>query len=103
VDDYKRMLVESEAADIVYTDFFSGVYGSYLKPSVRRAGFDPEALPEAGKAVMDISRETKAWRDVWSAGQGIGAIHEVVPAAVLVERLATEYRAARERLLGGGA
>ena len=103
VDAYKRMLVDSGAADIMYTDFFSGVYGSYLKPSVRQAGFDPDALPAEGRATMDMSRETKAWRDVWSAGQGIGAITEVVPAAALVARLDAEYRAARARLLEGPA
>ena len=99
-DAYKQMVVESAAGDIMYTDYFSGVYGSYLKPSVRQAGFDPDALPAEGKASMDMSRETKAWRDVWSAGQGIGAVKEVVPAASLVARLDSEYRAARNRLLG---
>jgi nitronate monooxygenase len=102
-DDYKRMIVESGAADIVYTDFFSGVLGSYLKPSVRQAGYDPDALPSEGKATLDISRESRAWRDIWSAGQGIGAIDRVVPVAELVARLDGEYRAARARLLETGA
>jgi nitronate monooxygenase len=94
---YKRMLVECHADDILYTDFFSGVLGNYLKPSVRAAGFDPDKLPEQG-AKMDFSRETKAWKDIWSAGQGIGAVTEVVPVAALVGRLEREYRATRERL-----
>ena len=102
-DAYKQMIVESSGADIVYTDYFSGVFGSYLKPSVRQAGYDPDALPEEGRASMDIAAESKAWRDIWSAGQGIGAIHEVLPAGDLVARLAREYRAARLRLLGNGA
>ena len=97
---YKRMIVDSGAADIVYTDFFSGVFGSYLRPSVRLAGYDPDALPAEGKATMDLAAESRAWRDIWSAGQGIGAIREVVPAGVLVERLAVQYAAARARLLG---
>ncbi len=102
-DAYKQMVVESGGTDIVYTDYFSGVSGSYLKPSVRQAGFDPDALPAEGKATMDISRETRAWRDVWSAGQGIGAVREVMPVAALVDRLDREYRAARARLLGSAS
>jgi nitronate monooxygenase len=97
-DAYKQMVVEGAAEDIVYTDFFSGVYGSYLKPSVRRGGFDPDALPQTGGGKMDLSGESRAWRDIWSAGQGIGAVREVVPAAALVARLAAEYGAAKARL-----
>jgi nitronate monooxygenase len=101
--EYKQMIVDSGADDIVYTDFFSGVYGSYLKPSVRRGGYDPDALPAGEGMKIDLAHESKAWRDIWSAGQGIGAIREVVPAAELVARLATEYRAAKARLAGSVA
>jgi nitronate monooxygenase len=94
---YKRMIVESHADDIVYTDHFSGVPGSYLKPSVRAAGLDPDHLPAEGTK-MDFGRETRAWRDIWSAGQGVGAVEAVVPVAGLVARLDAEYRAARARL-----
>ncbi len=94
---YKQMIVESHAADIVYTDHFSGVPASYLKSSVRAAGFDPDNLPAEG-ATMDFGRESRAWRDIWSAGQGIGAVDAVVPVADLVARLEREYRAARARL-----
>jgi nitronate monooxygenase len=94
---YKRMLVESHADDIVYTDHFSGVLGNYLKPSVRAAGLDPDHLPTEGTK-MDFGRETKAWKDIWSAGQGIGAIDAVRPVADMVARLERDYRAARERL-----
>ena len=94
---YKQMIVASHADDIVYTDHFSGVPGSYLKPSVRAAGLDPDHLPAEGTK-MDFSRETRAWRDIWSAGQGIGAIESIVPVADLVARLEREYRVARERL-----
>jgi nitronate monooxygenase len=94
---YKQMIVESHAADIVYTDHFSGVPASYLKSSVRAAGFDPDHLPAEG-ATMDFGRESRAWRDIWSAGQGIGAVDAVVPVADLVARLEREYRAARARL-----
>ena len=94
---YKQMLVESHADDILYTDYFSGVLGNYLKPSVRAAGFDPEQLPEQG-AKMDFSRETKAWKDIWSAGQGVGAINDIPSVAALVNRLEREYHDAKERL-----
>jgi nitronate monooxygenase len=94
---YKRMIVDSHADDIVYTDHFSGVLGNYLKPSVRAAGLDPDKLPEEGTK-MDFSRETKAWKDIWSAGQGIGAVTDILPVAAFVTRLEQQYRAARERL-----
>ena len=99
---YKQMLVDSAASDIVYTSLFSGVHGSYLKPSVARAGMDPDNLPEADKSAMDFgsggNTHKKAWKDIWSAGQGVGSIHEVLPVADLVERMAGEYEAARRRL-----
>ncbi len=105
VPDYKQMLVESSAADIVYTSLFSGVHGSYLKPSVARAGMDPDNLPEADKNAMDFgsagNTHKKAWKDIWSAGQGVGSIHEVMPVADLVERLAGEYAQAKRRLAAG--
>ena len=94
---YKQMIVAGHADDIVYTDPFSGVPGSYLKPSVRAAGYDPDHLP-AARGQMDLSGESRAWRDIWSAGQGIGAVTDVVPVAALVARLEQEYRAARHRL-----
>jgi len=102
VPDYKQMLVDSAASDIVYTSLFSGVHGSYLKPSVAKAGMDPDNLPEADKSAMDFgsggNTHKKAWKDIWSAGQGVGSIHEVLPVADLVERMAGEYEATRRRL-----
>jgi nitronate monooxygenase len=102
-DDYKQMIVASRAQDIVYTSLFTGVHGNYLRPSIVRAGFDPDALPqgEASKMNFGTSREAKAWRDVWGCGQGIGAIDSVPPAAELVARLAREYGRAREQLWAG--
>jgi len=101
-DDYKGMVVASTAEDVVYTAAFSGVAGSYLKASVRAAGFDPDCLDGLQKT-MDFDKRAedgpKAWRDIWSAGQGVGGVSEILPAAALVERLATEYAAARARLL----
>ncbi len=97
---YKQMIVDSKAQDIVYTPFFSGVAASYLKASIANAGFDPENLPDA-PASMDFgdekSIEAKAWRDIWSAGQGVGNMDEVLSVASLVRRLAAEYEQAREK------
>ncbi len=96
VPPYKQMIVDSNAADIVYTSLFSGVHGSYLKGSVANAGMDPDDLPEGDKKNMDFSRgtdtEAKAWKDIWSAGQGVGTIDEVLPASELIRRMEQEYR-----------
>ncbi len=98
-EDHKRMIVEGSAADIVYTDYFSGVLANFLRPSVRRVGLDPDALPpRAAGHEMNMGDETKVWRDVWSAGHGIGAVRAVQPAGEVVARLAAEYAAARARL-----
>lgn len=94
IDAYKQMIVDSGADDIVYTSLFSGVHGSYLKASVRNAGMDPDNLPEGDKAAMNFAAESKskAWKDIWSAGQGVGAIDDVPTTRELVERMASEYR-----------
>ena len=95
---YKQMIVDGSAADIVYSDVFTGVLGNYLRPSIVAAGLDPDALPEAKD--MDFASltggEKKAWRDVWGAGQGIGAIAKVQPAADFIAGLQAQYRAAVE-------
>jgi nitronate monooxygenase len=98
--EYKRMLVEAIAKDIVYTSLFSGVHGSYLKPSVVAAGFDPENLPAGDKTKMTFAsdRPSKAWRDIWSAGQGVGSIDDLPTVAECVERLTRDYVAAAARL-----
>ena len=96
---YKRMVVESSSDDIVYSSYFSGVHGNYLKGSVRLAGLDPDRLAESDPSRMDFGGHTpKAWKDIWGCGQGIGAVKAVVPVAELVDRLAREYEAARQRL-----
>jgi nitronate monooxygenase len=103
---YKQMIVDSAAADIVYTNYFSGVHGNYLKPSITRAGFDADNLPQADPSKMNFANtdgKVKAWRDIWSAGQGIGAVKEVVSVADLVSRLTREYHAALEQLASGQA
>ena len=102
--EYKQALVDYAASDIIYTNLFTGVHGNYLKPSIVNAGLDPDDLPESDPSEMSFgsggSNKSKAWRDIWGCGQGIGAIKEVVPAAKLVERLKSEYQAARKRVLG---
>ena len=99
---YKDEIVRSAAGDIVYTDLFSGVHGNYLKHSVVNAGFDPLNLPKSDPKKMNFGSgsgvEKKVWRDIWSAGQGVGQIDSVVPVADVVAQLAREYTAARQRL-----
>ncbi|WP_158745745.1 nitronate monooxygenase family protein [Acidisphaera sp. L21] len=97
--EYKQMLVDSAARDIVYTNLITGVQGNYLRGSLERAGLDPENLPPSDPTKMNFgSGRTKAWKDIWGSGQGIGAVKAVVPAAELVARLGREYQQARTRL-----
>ncbi|MEC7732735.1 MAG: nitronate monooxygenase family protein, partial [Pseudomonadota bacterium] len=100
---YKDMLIQSAADDIVYSSLFTGVMGNYLKPSIAAAGLDPNNLPEADKSKMDFgsggNMKSKAWKDIWGSGQGIGAIQNVEPVEAVVSRLETEYRAAIDSLV----
>ena len=99
---YKEMIVNSFAKGIVYTSLFSGVHGSYLSGSISKLGLDPADLPEGDKSKMDFGSaggsKAKVWKDIWSAGQGVGSIHDVPTVRELVERMEQEYRQARERL-----
>lgn len=96
---YKQMIVDSSAGDIVYSNLFTGVHGNYLKGSIVAAGLDPDALPESDPSKMNFgSSSSKAWRDIWGAGQGVGAVKQVLPTKDVVARLTREYQAARERL-----
>ncbi|AKO98974.1 MULTISPECIES: NAD(P)H-dependent flavin oxidoreductase [Rhodobacterales] len=99
-EEYKQMIVEGGADDIVYTDYFSGVHANYLKPSVRAVGLDPDNLAGIGNkldlATGDI--RPKAWRDIWGSGQGIGAVKEVMTTADYVDRLDREYQGAKDAL-----
>jgi len=103
--EYKQMIVESGSDDVVYTNLFSGVKGNYLRGSVVRTGFDPDNLPEADKSKMNFGSgsdlKAKVWRDIWSAGQGVGNIHEVLSTADLVARMVGEFDETRRRLCGG--
>lgn len=103
VDDYKQMIADSSASDIVYSNFFTGIHGNYLKGSIIKAGMDPDNIPEADASKMDFDKAVggpKAWKEIWGAGQGIGAVKAVVPVNELVGRLASEYRAAKARICG---
>lgn len=104
VEAYKNMIVESNADDIVYTNLFTGVHGNYLKPSIEAAGMDANNLPESDPSKMNFGsgsdQDSKAWKDIWGCGQGIGAVHEVQSVAEFVETLKGQYAAARQRLLG---
>jgi len=102
VSGYKQMIVDSSSDDIVYSNLFTGVHGNYLKGSIRAAGLDPDKLPESDPSTMNFGgASTKAWKDIWGCGQGIGAIKAVQPAAELIGRLRREYQAARERVALG--
>ncbi|HEY2464760.1 MAG TPA: hypothetical protein VGI32_11930, partial [Steroidobacteraceae bacterium] len=96
--EYKQMIIDSAAEDIVYTSLFSGVNGNYLRGSVAHAGLDPDHLPEADKGKMNFgtggNTAAKAWRDIWSAGQSVSGIHEVQSVEALVTRMEVEYAAA---------
>ncbi|MBM3567774.1 MAG: nitronate monooxygenase [Alphaproteobacteria bacterium] len=102
-DGFKTMICQSQAADIVYTDFVSGVHGSFLRPSIAAAGLDPDNLPskkdiDFGKELDPEHRKKKAWKNIWSAGQGVGSIDDVPSTAALCARLKAEYAAALDRL-----
>jgi nitronate monooxygenase len=99
---YKDMIVESAADDIVYSNLFTGVHGNYLRPSIIKAGLDPENLPQSDPSKMNFgsggNQEAKAWRDIWGCGQGIGAVKDIPTAGQMVDRLAAEYEAAKAGL-----
>lgn len=101
IDSYKEMIVSSNASDIVYSNYFTGIHGNYLKQSIANAGMNPEDLPEADPTKMDFESATtgaKAWKDIWGSGQGIGAVKEISSTANLVTRFEREYRAAKAKI-----
>jgi nitronate monooxygenase len=103
-ENYKRAIVESSAADIIYTNLFTGVHGNYIRESIINAGLDPDALPVSDKTAMDFAEGTskaKAWKDIWGAGQGVGLMNDVPSVAELVARLKREYDDAKARLAIG--
>ncbi len=103
-NDYKQAIVDSAAADIVYSSYFTGVHGNYLRASIVRQGMDPENLPVRDKSTMQIGNSeapAKAWKDIWGAGQGVGSVDAIEPVADVVARMKAEYDSARQRLCTG--
>ena len=106
-DGYKNMIVDSAAKDIVYSNLFTGVHGNYLAPSIAKAGMDPNDLPESDPSKMNFgsggNQKSKAWKDIWGCGQGIGAIKSRGPVSAYVDKLEAEYRGAIAALSRGEA
>ncbi|MCL4158290.1 UNVERIFIED_CONTAM: hypothetical protein GTU68_051721 [Idotea baltica] len=102
VEAYKQMVVDSQADDIVYSDYFTGVSGNYLKPSIKAAGLDPDNLPAGDISAMqkltDNDAQAKAWKDIWGCGQGIGTVERVQTVSEKVQQLKRQYLAAKARL-----
>ncbi len=102
-DDYKQAIVDGNSDDIVYSSLFTGVHGNYLKPSIIKAGMDPDNLPDGDVKTMNFASgegsKSKAWKDIWGCGQGIGSVKSVVPAAEYIGKLRREYDEAKARLL----
>lgn len=99
---YKQAIVDYKADDIVYTNLFTGVHGNYLKPSIVDAGMDPDNLPESDPSKMSFgsggSEKSKAWKDIWGCGQGIGAVDKIQTTAEYVDQLEAQYNAAKKRI-----
>ncbi len=102
VDGYKDMIVDSDAKDIVYSNLFTGVHGNYLAPSIAQSGLNPNDLPESDPSAMNFgsggNQKSKAWRDIWGCGQGIGAVKSRMSTAEFVDKLEAEYVGAIEAL-----
>ena len=102
VQDYKDMITQSESSDIVYSNLFTGVHGNYLRPSIVKAGLDPDNLPTSDPSAMNFgsggNTDAKAWKDIWGCGQGIGAVKSVLSAGEYVAKLVSEYEAAKARI-----
>lgn len=100
-DEYKNMLLQASAKDIIYTPYFTGVSGNYLVQSIINAGINPEELNKADKTKMNFGENVhgaKAWKDIWGAGQGVGTIDKIMSTAELITQLQAEYKAARDAL-----
>lgn len=99
---YKQAIVDNDSTEIVYSNLFTGIHGNYLKPSIRSAGLDPENLPESDPSKMNFGsggdQDSKAWKDIWGCGQGIGAVKSLGSAADFVATLSAQYEAAKARL-----
>ena len=93
VADYKRMIVDSTAADVFYTPYFTGVHGNYLRPSIVAQGLDPDNLPVSDPSTMNFGGDAKkAWKDIWGCGQGIGAVDKIQSAGAFVAKLRRDLK-----------
>lgn len=93
--EYKQMVVDSSGVDIVCSDALTGVKANWLRASLEQAGYDPDNMPDKGDIdIIKSSGDAKRWRDVWSAGQGVGAIDEILPIKAIVDQLEVEYKQA---------
>ncbi len=101
-DAYKQMIVDSTVDDLIVSAGVTGTPASWLKPSLRASGFDPDNMPGAPSRSYDSNQNTasKKWVDVWAAGQGLGAVRAVEPVSVIVDQLAKEYDTAMQRIRG---
>ena len=103
-DAYKQAIVDSDASDIVGSSLFTGIFGNYLRPSIVKAGLDPDNLPGGDAKAMDFgsgsASDAKVWRDIWGSGQGIGAVKAVHPVAEVVARFEREYLQAKRQICG---
>lgn len=101
-DEYRQAIVEGGAADIVNSALFTGIAGNYLRSSIERSGLDPDSLDGSDAVPTEFgsrgSSKSKAWRDIWGSGQGIGAIDKVQPASAYIDRIEQDYVATLERL-----
>jgi|TARA_B100001540_G_scaffold156132_1_gene138258 nitronate monooxygenase len=101
IEEYKKMIIDSNADDIIYTSLFTGIHGSYLKGSITRSGLDPEKLENGDKNTMDFSKKesrTKAWKDIWGAGQGVGTMKDIKSVASLVNEIEEDYSITKKRV-----
>ena len=101
IEEYKKMIIDSNADDIIYTSLFTGIHGSYLKGSITRSGLDPEKLENGDKNSMDFSEKesrTKAWKDIWGAGQGVGTMKDIKSVATLVNEIEEDYLITKQRV-----
>lgn len=101
VEEYKQAIVKANSDDIVYSNYFTGVHGNYLAPSIRASGLDPDNLPESDPTKMNFGGDAgqKAWKDIWGCGQGIGVIDQVQSTKDYVAQLEEQYNEAKERLV----
>ena len=102
VDEYKDMIIDSDADDIVYSSLFTGIHGSYLKGSIIKSGIDPENLDHGDKNTMNFDSsesKAKAWKDIWGAGQGVGSMKDIPNVSDLVDEIEQDYNSTKTKII----